>query len=103
MLQLLIIQSLIITALFSVGIFLPSHASDDHEQARQLVEQGDILPLELVLSNLPEQVERILKVELEQEHGRRVYEVEILNSQGQVKEYVFDAKNGKIIKMENEN
>ena len=82
---------------------MPAAASDDHEQARQLVEQGVILPLEAILQKLPEPVERILEVELEHEHGQRVYEVEILNEKGEVKEYVFDAQNGELLKMEHDN
>lgn len=95
--------SLLVSAIACAGLLQTAAASGDHEQARLLVEQGIILPLEAILQNLPEPVERILEVELEHEHGQRVYEVEILNIKGEVKEYVFDAQNGKLIKMEDDN
>jgi len=77
--------------------------ADDHEQARQLRMQGDILPLEEVLQQLPHmQDARIIEVELEREHGRYVYEIERLEPGGVVREYVFDALSGALLKTERE-
>ena len=95
--------TILVSAIACTGLLQAAAASDDHEQARQLVEQGVILPLEAVLQKLPEPVERILKVELEHEHGQRVYEIEILNRKGEVKEYVFDAQSGELLNMEHDN
>lgn len=95
--------SMLVSAIACTVPWQIAAASDDHEQARQLLEQGVILPLEAIIQKLPEPVERILEVELEDEHGQRVYEIEILNSKGEVKEYVFDAQNGELLKMEHDN
>mgnify|MGYP001556782823 FL=1 len=57
--------SILVSAIAGTGLLQAAAASDDHEQARQLVEQGVILPLEAILQKLPEPVERILEVELE--------------------------------------
>ena len=40
----------------------------------------------------------ILEVELEKKKTRLVYEIEIVNDDGIVKEYIFDAKSGELIK-----
>jgi len=73
---------------------------DDHEHARELVRQGDIQPLEVILKQLPDSYTRILEVELEHEHGQLVYEIEAVNAQGHVREYLFDARTGKYLGME---
>lgn len=71
--------------------------SDQHESMR-LVEQGDILPLQQILDLLGrEQVGRVLEVELESEHGRYIYEIELLGEDGRVLEYEIDAASGEII------
>ena len=86
----------------SVGMVLPAWASDVHNQARKLMERGDILPLEQILKRMPDVNGRILEVELEHEHGRMVYEVETLNPNGHVREYMFDAQTGKLLSVEEE-
>lgn len=74
-------------------------ADDDHEQARRLKEAGQILSLEQILKAA--QVEhsgRVLEVELEDEGGRYVYEIELLDERGEVWELYFDAASGELIK-----
>jgi len=71
--------------------------SDQHESMR-LVEQGEILPLQQILDLLgQQQVGRVLEVELEHEHGRYIYEIELLGEDGRVLEYEMDAASGEII------
>ena len=70
----------------------------DHHESRHLVEQGEILPLQQILDLLGrEQVGRVLEVELEREHGRYIYEIELLGEDGRVLEYEIDAASGEII------
>lgn len=81
-------------------------ASDkaDHEQAQQLRLQGEILPLDTILSKIKTAgFTNILELELEKEHGRWVYEIETLNHHNQVLEIYIDAKTGKLLKQELEN
>ena len=66
------------------------------------MEQGDILPLETILQKLPPDSGKVLEVELEHEHGQLVYEIELLNSDGRVKEYLFNAMDGELLGIENE-
>jgi uncharacterized membrane protein YkoI len=70
--------------------------ADDHQQARQLREAGEILPLQAILSGLPAD-ERVLEVELELEGGRYLYEVEALDRRGTVWEYRYDARSGELL------
>jgi uncharacterized membrane protein YkoI len=72
--------------------------ADDHENARKLVQSGEILPLERILENLKKRTNgRVLEVEIERKAGRLIYEIEIVDEQGVVKEFVFDASNGDLL------
>lgn len=93
--------STLLAAVFAVTLPMLAIAEDDHEQARRLVESGDILPLETILewhqSTAPGE---ILEIEFETEHGQPVYEIEWLNKDGQVIEWLIDARSGKRIGQE---
>ena len=81
---------IILSVLFSTNIF-----ADDHENARKLVQSGQILPLDTILENLKKRTTgRVLEVEIERKKGRLIYEIEIVDEQGVVNEYVFDASTG---------
>jgi uncharacterized membrane protein YkoI len=54
------------------------------------------------LQNLPPDAGRVLEVGLEREHGQFVYEIEVLNTDGQVKEFIFNAMDGKLLGVESE-
>ena len=74
-------------------------ADDDHIRAKALVESGEILSLEKLLQNVFEgQQWRLLEAELEYNHGRYIYELEILDDKGKVRELEYDAKTGKLLK-----
>lgn len=71
----------------------------EHDQVRALQQRGDILSLEQILKgarSLP--AGRVLESELEQENGRYLYEVELVDDQGRVWEMRFDAKTGEILR-----
>lgn len=75
----------------------------DHEAVRELMQQGDILPLEQILAQAREQRPgRVLETELEREGGRHIYELEILGDNGEVWEMKFDAASGELLKEEQE-
>ncbi len=72
-------------------------ADEDHERARELVKSGEIMPLEQLLQNIAGSETgklRLLEAELEREQGRLVYELELVDEQGVVRELLFDAKTG---------
>ncbi|WP_297527320.1 PepSY domain-containing protein [Thiohalobacter sp.] len=69
--------------------------ADDHEAVRGLREAGAILPLAEILERLSlPPGSRVLEAELEREDGRLVYEIEVLGSDGRVREWQLDAASG---------
>jgi uncharacterized membrane protein YkoI len=91
--------------LFLLLGLLPVFASADegHEQARRLKEAGEILPLQQIIKKAQaEHPGRVIEVELGNEDGQHVYEVELLDTNGEVWELLLDAATGKLIKHERE-
>jgi len=75
-------------------------ADEDHMAARKLRESGKILSLESIAGRARNhKAGEILETELELEHGRYVYEVEILDTAGKVWELKLDAGSGDLITM----
>jgi len=76
-------------------------ADDDYREAKRLRESGEIMPLEEILKNVRRTYPgRILEVELENEKGRVIYELEILGDDSIVREIYIDAKSGKLLSVE---
>ena len=76
----------------------PAAMADDHEQAHALRDAGDVMPLSELLRRPELAGQRVLEAELEDEHGLRVYELELLGSDGRVQERYFDAVTGSPLK-----
>jgi len=77
--------------------------ADDYEEAYRLRERREILPLEELLRRLELGAEtRILEIESEFEHGRRVYEIEYLDQRGRIREVLIDASSGEVLADEEE-
>ncbi|HHX04890.1 MAG TPA: peptidase [Pseudomonas sp.] len=72
------------------------------DQALKLRKEGKVLSsqtfIERALERHPKA--RLLELELEEKHGRYVYEVELLTVQGQVRELKFDASSGELLEDE---
>lgn len=78
-------------------------ADSDHDTARGLREAGEIMPLETILERVRAvHPGHVLEVELEAEHGRRIYEIEILDQRGIVWEMKLDAATGERLETEKE-
>jgi len=78
-------------------------ASEELGQAeiRELVRQGEILPLETILKRFPSnEYGKLLDLEVEREHGTVVYEIEFLRADGRIVEVEVDARNGTILEQE---
>ncbi|ROR34640.1 peptidase YpeB-like protein [Inmirania thermothiophila] len=75
----------------------------DHERARRLRESGRVLSLERIMARIPPHLAgRILELELEDEDGRPVYEVEVLGKDGRVRKLLLDAASGRLLSVEDE-
>ncbi len=72
--------------------------ADDAARARRLLESGRILPLQTIIERVREHHPgRILEVGLEIEDGRTVYEVELIDPNGKVRELYIDAATGRLL------
>jgi uncharacterized membrane protein YkoI len=93
-----------IATLVCVVLFCLSAAvsgDDSHLEARQLAREGKILSLEQILERIrQDRAGQILEAELEPEHGRMIYEIEILDERGAVWELKVDAVSGDILEQE---
>ena len=77
-------------------------ADDDdhgsHELARQALEQGRVLPLRAVLEKVERDYQgQTLKVEFDQDDGRFLYKIRLLQSDGRMVKLKVDAVDGKVL------
>ena len=78
-----------------------SDGDHDHEEARLLRLNGEIVPLSQILMNAEnEGLETILEVELEKENGQWIYEIEGLSKDNQLIELEYDARSGDMLSRE---
>jgi len=72
-----------------------NRADEGHDQAKRLLEAGEIMPLEQILERANrDQPGKVLESELEREDGRHVYELEVLDTGGVSHKLFYDAKTG---------
>ena len=100
-------QMIILCQLLAVSpaaLVSPATAKDlDHDDAREMVQSGDIMPLETLLNQVGKSHPgKVLEVEMERKRGRVIYELEVLDKDGQVWELRFDAASGRLLKQERE-
>lgn len=74
----------------------------DQDEALRLRREGVIMPFEQLMQGLERHYPgaTLLEAELEEEDGVLVYEVEILTTTGVVRELELDARDGQILKDE---
>jgi uncharacterized membrane protein YkoI len=72
----------------------------DQDEALQLRQQGAILPLEQLLQQALDlhPGAKLLEAELEEKHGVYIYEVELLDTDGVVRELDLEAATGRLLK-----
>lgn len=78
---------------------LPLSADDNDDQSDQVLqwlEEGKVLPFELLMKRHSHRLKgRLLDLEIEEENGRIIYELEILRADSIVYEIKIDAQSGK--------
>ena len=78
-------------------------SEETHDRAKRLKEAGDILPLEKIIEMAREKYTgTVLETELEEKKGRLIYEIELLDKNGVVRELKLDARTGELLKMKEE-
>jgi len=89
---------LLVLALVAAIPLAQARRDGDHDRARAAVQAGEVLALPAVLEQLrrshPGQV---LEVELEREDGRWLYEVKLLQADGQLLKLELDARTGAVL------
>lgn len=79
------------------------HKPKDHEAARAALARGEIQPLTKVLTAAQAKAPGdVIKIELEDEKGRLIYEVKILGRDGRVREVELDARTAAALKVEDD-
>jgi uncharacterized membrane protein YkoI len=104
------IAGLLVCATFVLGM-AASVADDDergrhareHEEMRAALQRGEVLPLAKILAIAQEKVPGdVIEVELESKRGALVYEIKVLAQSGRVREIKIDARNGTVLKIEDD-
>lgn len=74
-------------------------ADNDQDRARAAVQAGDVLPLKTVLERLErDHPGQVLEVELEQDDGRWIYEIKLLQPGGRLVKLELDAASGEVLR-----
>ena len=76
------------------------HDHGSHELARKALEQGRVLPLRTVLDKIERDYQgQALKVEFEQDGGRFLYKIRLLQSDGRMVKLKVDAMDGRVLEI----
>lgn len=101
--------SLIVLVMFfltCVPVTFADDEEDDEEWLRlhEQVEAGRIKPLSDILDQVARDwVGDVIDVDIEEDDGITLYEIELLGPEGQVVEFEIDARTGEILEMEGRN
>jgi len=75
------------------------YAGEEYDDMRRLRQRGEILPLEQILQQARRERDgRVLETGLFRRRGRYLYEVELVDTDGQVWEMEIDAATGEVLK-----
>ncbi len=78
-----------------------ARADEGAAKAREGVREGQIVTLESIVSFLEAHYEgRFVEAELEDHHGRQIYEIEWRSPEGRMLEFEFDARTGELLERE---
>lgn len=97
------LRSVVLVCCLAVGVCGsgPGHG-DEHDAAlaRKALEQGQVLPLRVVLDKVEREYRgQTLKIEFEQEDGRFIYEIRLLQHDGRLAKLKIDARDGRVLKI----
>lgn len=102
-------RSLFIALVVASALWPGAQAKDKDdkkaEQAavREALQRGEILPLAKILAIVAAQVPgEVIKVELDRDDGKMIYEIKVLADKGRVREIELDARTGDVIKIEDD-
>lgn len=74
---------------------------DDHERARQALEEGYALPLREIMELVGDRLGgKVIGIEFHERHHRYIYEFRVITPDGELREVYVDALKGEILKIE---
>lgn len=86
------------TVFMIVAATIPCASADDIDDVLKLRDTKNILPLSQILEKIGSAFPgTLLDVDLENEHGKIIYEMEILSHEHRIQHLKVDAKTGKIL------
>ncbi len=92
------LAAFLLAALFQPGAW--ASGMHDHERARAAVEAGQVMPLPALLERLQRtHPGQVLELELELEGGQWIYEVKLLQANGQLLKLELDAASAQVLKV----
>tara|TARA_R110002050_G_scaffold196533_2_gene331549 strand:- start:622 stop:1020 length:399 start_codon:yes stop_codon:yes gene_type:complete len=94
-----------LAAILTLGFISPGWSDDDDwRRLHEDVQAGKIKPLNEILASLNTRYDgQVIDVDLEDENGVIIYEIELLGPQGQVVEFDVNAATGELIGIEGSN
>ena len=91
---------LLACSLLAAPAWAGSSSRNDHEQALQAVQSGQVLPLTTVLERLAAQHPgQVLEVELERDAQQWIYEIKLLTADGQLLKLKLDAGTAEVLRL----
>lgn len=92
--------ALALIALIAAPAFADDDGKHDHDRARRALERGEVLPLERILAVVRARVPgEVVRIELERDDGKWIYEVRVLDAAGRRVEVHVDAARAVILKI----
>jgi uncharacterized membrane protein YkoI len=89
---------LLLVALLAAAAPAWADHSDDFKKARDLRDKGEIVPFSEILEHTRAyHPGRVISVKFEEDDGRYVYELEVLDPEGVVWALLFDARTGDLM------
>lgn len=89
-----------ILALLFFVVAVPALAGEGHDRARHGVLAGEIVPLSRILEAADRDFPgELIEAELEERHGRPVYEIKRLTTDGRLLKLYYDARDGSRLKV----
>lgn len=98
-------RRIVIAAMLFAGLALPAlqaigRADHDHDRARAAVQAGQVLPLPTLLERLQRSHPgQVLELELELDKGRWIYEIKLLQADGQLLKLELDAATAQVLEV----
>jgi uncharacterized membrane protein YkoI len=97
----------LLTAVLTCSVLMTPVAArsddDDLDRLRDAVARGDVLPLSVLQEKLTKAFPgEIIRVELDEDDGRFIYEFKVLQSSGRLFEIEMDARTGDVLDVDDD-